>query len=48
MQAEEILDFELHVCDIQPSTLGGATEEFILSGRLDNLAMSFVALQVSR
>lgn len=41
-----IVDFELNVCDTQPSTVAGAASEFIFSGRLDNLAMSFCALKV--
>lgn len=42
---EEIVDFELNVCDTQPSCIGGARKEFIFSGRLDNLASSFCALR---
>ncbi|KAK9867959.1 hypothetical protein WJX84_005015 [Apatococcus fuscideae] len=42
---EAIVDFELHICDVQPSTLGGMEDEFVFSGRLDNLAMSFCSLQ---
>ena len=42
----EIVDFELQVCDVQPSVIGGAAREFIYSGRLDNLASSFCALRV--
>lgn len=42
---EEIVDFELNVCDTQPSCLGGARKEFIFSGRLDNLASSYCALR---
>jgi aspartyl aminopeptidase len=43
---EEICDFELQACDTQPSILAGAAKEFIFSGRLDNLCMSFCSLKV--
>ncbi|XP_040988851.1 probable aspartyl aminopeptidase [Juglans microcarpa x Juglans regia] len=42
---DDICDFELQVCDTQPSIVAGATEEFIFSGRLDNLCMSFCSLK---
>ncbi|MCO5601839.1 hypothetical protein L7F22_055964 [Adiantum nelumboides] len=42
---EEIADLELNVCDTQPSCLGGALDEFVFSGRLDNLASSYCALR---
>jgi len=42
---ENIEDFELNVCDTQPSAIGGASKEFIFSGRLDNLAMSYCGLK---
>ncbi|KAL2630510.1 hypothetical protein R1flu_015196 [Riccia fluitans] len=41
----DIADFELNVCDVQPSCIGGARNEFIFSGRLDNLASSYCALR---
>ncbi|MEW5302062.1 MAG: hypothetical protein WDW36_004872 [Sanguina aurantia] len=45
VEAADIVDFELHVCDVQPGVLGGLAEEFVFAGRLDNLAMSYCCLQ---
>ncbi|KAF9599379.1 hypothetical protein IFM89_036865 [Coptis chinensis] len=42
---DEITSVELNVCDTQPSCLGGVNDEFIFSGRLDNLASSYCALK---
>lgn len=44
-KADEILGIELNVCDTQPSCIGGGNNEFIFSGRLDNLASSYCALR---
>ena len=38
---ENIVDFDLQLCDVQPSRIGGIHNEFILSGRLDNLFSVF-------
>ncbi|CAM9803538.1 unnamed protein product, partial [Ectocarpus sp. 8 AP-2014] len=40
-QPEDVKDFELQLCDTQPSCIGGARSEFVLSGRLDNLCSSW-------
>lgn len=42
---EHICDFELQACDTQPSIVAGAAKEFVFSGRLDNLCMSFCSLK---
>ncbi|CAK9136618.1 unnamed protein product [Ilex paraguariensis] len=41
----DIASIELNICDTQPSCLGGGNNEFIYSGRLDNLASSYCALR---
>ncbi|KAK9278980.1 hypothetical protein L1049_028562 [Liquidambar formosana] len=43
---DDICDFELQACDTQPSIVAGAMKEFIFSGRLDNLCMSFCFLKL--
>jgi aspartyl aminopeptidase len=45
-EVDQICDFELQLCDTQPSIIAGAMKEFIFSGRLDNLCMSFCSLKV--
>ncbi|XP_059443602.1 probable aspartyl aminopeptidase [Corylus avellana] len=42
---DDICDFELQACDTQPSIVAGAAKEFIFSGRLDNLCMSYCSLK---
>lgn len=42
---EEIHDFELQLYDTQPPTLGGLSNEFIFSPRMDNQFSSFCALE---
>ncbi|KIY94035.1 Aminopeptidase I zinc metalloprotease [Monoraphidium neglectum] len=41
----DVVDFELNVCDVQPGVLGGAAEEFVFVGRLDNLASCYTAIE---
>jgi aspartyl aminopeptidase len=42
---EDIADFDLQICDTQPAAIGGALNEFIFSGRLDNLASCYTSLR---
>ncbi|KAK5127274.1 hypothetical protein LTR08_004463 [Meristemomyces frigidus] len=42
---EEILDFELSLYDVQPACIGGLNDEFIFSARLDNLGMTYCAVE---
>jgi aspartyl aminopeptidase len=44
-EPEDVLDFELQLCDVQPSVIGGARREFIFSGRLDNLTSCYASLR---
>ncbi|XP_021759394.1 probable aspartyl aminopeptidase [Chenopodium quinoa] len=44
-EPDDICDFELQACDTQPSLIAGALKEFVFSGRLDNLCMSFCSLK---
>merc|ERR1719433_219765 len=43
--AERVVDFELVLYDTQPSTIGGAWNEFIYAPRLDNLCSSFICME---
>ena len=43
-EREDVLDFELQLCDTQPSAVGGAKGEYIFSGRLDNLQSCYCSL----
>ena len=42
---EDVIDFELVLFDTQKACLGGLTNEFIFSARLDNLNQTFCAVQ---
>ncbi|XP_078441395.1 Zn-dependent exopeptidases superfamily protein [Wolffia australiana] len=44
-EVNDVCDFELQLCDTQPGIIAGAMREFIFSGRLDNLCMSFCSLK---
>lgn len=45
IETKQIANFELGLFDIQPASLGGIQNEFLNSGRLDNLATCFVAME---
>jgi aspartyl aminopeptidase len=45
LAAEDIVDFELNLFDVQKASLGGVHSEFVHSARLDNLASCFLAVQ---
>ena len=41
----DILDFDLYLADVQPACTFGVHDEFISSGRLDDLSMCFAGLE---
>lgn len=41
---KNIMDFDLSLYDIQKASIGGLNDEFIFSARIDNLMMSYCAL----
>jgi len=43
--ASAIEDLEMQLIDVQPSSLGGACNEFLYSGRLDNLCSAYQCLR---
>lgn len=42
---DDILDFECVLFDTQPACIGGLNDEFVLSARLDNLGMTYCAVE---
>lgn len=45
IEREDILDFDLYLADASPSCTFGVHDEFISSGRLDDLSMCFAGLE---
>ncbi len=45
INADDIIDMSLEIYDMQPAVLGGPNDEFLLSGRIDNLAMCYAAAE---
>ena len=45
IQKEEILDFDLYLADATPACTFGAHDEFISSGRLDDLSMCWAGIE---
>ena len=45
IKPEQICDFQLSLFDTQPASIGGINSEFLNSGRLDNLATVFCAVE---
>jgi aspartyl aminopeptidase len=45
VDAEDVVDFEIVLYDTQKACLGGLTDEFIFSARLDNLNQTYCATQ---
>ncbi len=45
VRREDILDFDLYLADATPACTFGAHDEFISSGRLDDLSMCYAGLQ---
>lgn len=45
VEREDILDFDLYLADASPSCTFGVHDEFISSGRLDDLSMCFAGLE---
>ena len=42
---DDILDFELLLYDAQPACIGGLNDEFVFGARLDNLGMTYCAVE---
>lgn len=45
VEQTDILDFDLYLCDATPACLVGLHDEFISSGRLDDLSMCYAGLE---
>jgi aspartyl aminopeptidase len=45
VKIDRILDHDLFLCDTQPGSFGGANDEFLRSGRLDDLQMCHAGVE---
>ena len=45
VKTDRILEHDLFLCDTQPASFGGANDEFLRSGRLDNLQNCHAAIE---
>lgn len=45
VEADDILDYEISLYPVEKATLGGLHQEYIESGRIDDLSMAFAGLQ---
>lgn len=42
---QNVLDMDCYLYDMMPATLGGLHDEFVFSGKIDNLSMTYCGLR---